>query len=85
MDWHIYIVKCSDGSLYTGVAKDIARRVNEHNYDDKKAAKYTRARRPVSLVYSEGHKTQSAALKREWQVKALSRDKKLELISGFKQ
>ena len=84
MNWHIYIVKCADNSLYTGVAKDIAKRIDEHNFDDKKAAKYTRVRRPVTLVYSEVHENRSSALKREWQIKALNRHKKLELIANTK-
>ena len=85
MSWHVYIVKCADNSLYTGVAKNIAQRVTEHNSCDKKAAKYTRARRPVVLVYSEYCTNRSAAQKREWQLKTLSRQQKLELIERFKQ
>ena len=83
MDWHIYIVECADNSLYTGITKDINKRLNEHNFDDKKAAKYTRTRRPVTLVYSETAETRSAALKREWQIKTLTRAQKQELINDL--
>jgi len=85
MSWHVYIVKCADNSLYTGVAKNITQRVAEHNSCDKKAAKYTRARRPVVLVYSEHCADRSRAQKREWQLKALSRQEKLEIVEQFRQ
>ena len=80
MDWTIYILKCADDSLYTGVAKNVEKRLHEHNFDDKKAAKYTRSRRPVTLVFSERVKTRSAALKRELQIKSLTRSQKQKLI-----
>ena len=80
MDNHyIYIVKCSDGTLYTGYAKDIEQRIAKHNAG--KGAKYTKVRRPVTLVYSEVFETKSAALKREYEKKTLSRKKKLQMIS----
>lgn len=85
MSWYIYIAKCADNSLYTGVAKDINKRIEEHNFDNKKAAKYTRVRRPVTLVYSESAETRSVALKREWQIKALTRAQKQQLINNVKQ
>lgn len=78
--YYVYIVKCADGTLYTGFTTNIERRLNEHNYSIKKAAKYTRSRRPVSLVYNEEYKTMSAALKREHAIKKLSRKRKIELI-----
>ncbi|ERF49274.1 MULTISPECIES: GIY-YIG nuclease family protein [Staphylococcus] len=80
MDNHyIYIVKCSDGTLYTGYAKDIEQRIAKHNAG--KGAKYTKVRRPVTLVYSEVFETKSAALKREYEIKTFSRQKKIQMIS----
>lgn len=80
MDKHyIYIVKCKDGSLYTGYAKDIAQRVAKHNRGQ--GAKYTKIRRPVELVYQEMFDTKSEALKREYEIKTYSRQQKLVLIS----
>lgn len=78
-DWFVYIVTCSDKSLYSGVTTDIARRITEHN-EGNKGAKYTKARRPVTLAYSEKHKTRSGACVREAELKKLSRTKKLSLI-----
>lgn len=80
MDKHyIYIVKCKDGSLYTGYAKDVTQRVAKHN--NGQGAKYTKIRRPVQLVYQEMFNTKSEALKREYEIKTYTRQKKLELIS----
>ena len=76
--WHVYILRCADGSLYTGVARDPERRLAQHN--GKRGAAYTRARRPVHLVYRERAADRSAALRREWAIKQLSRAEKLELI-----
>ncbi len=82
-DWYVYIVHCNDGTLYTGIAKDLKRRMAEHNSENS-GAKYTRFRRPVELVYSERTESRSDALKRENQVKRLPRTKKNELIAGKK-
>ena len=82
--WSVYIVRCADGSLYTGIAKDVARRVEEHNANNLLAANYTRARRPVILVYQEAVVTRSAAGKREYQVKRMSRREKDALVRGKK-
>ncbi|MDH5392878.1 MAG: GIY-YIG nuclease family protein [Gammaproteobacteria bacterium] len=83
-DWSIYILRCADDSLYTGVAKHVDKRLIEHNTDNLKAAKYTRARRPVVLVYQEVADSRSAACKRESAIKKLSRAEKLLLIGqGF--
>ena len=76
--WYIYIVKCADKTLYTGIAKDVAGRINLHN--GGKGAKYTRARLPVKLVYTESSKNRSTATKRELQIKKLTRKEKLRLI-----
>lgn len=78
--WHLYILRCGDGSLYTGVTTDIVRRVCEHQ--EGKAARYTRAHRPVELVHSEECGDRSRALSRECAVKSLSRQAKEALISG---
>ncbi len=74
----IYIVRCADGSLYTGWTDDVRQRVEAHNAG--RGAKYTRSRRPVTLVYAEVCADKSAALKREYAVKHLTRAAKLALI-----
>ena len=78
-DWYVYIVKCSDNSLYTGITVDLERRVEEHNTSNK-GAKYTKSRRPVHLVYSETQHDRSSASKRESTIKKLSRSEKLILL-----
>ncbi len=75
---YVYIVKCSDESLYTGITDDLKRRVNEHN--NKRGAKSLKGKLPVILVYQEEYKTKSEALKREYEIKTWKREKKLELI-----
>lgn len=80
--WYVYIVTCADGSYYTGSTKNIERRVAEHNSSNTISAKYTRYRRPVILVYKEIYQSHSEALKRECEIKKLSRDKKYQLIAG---
>ena len=77
-EWHIYIVRCADRSLYTGVATNVAARVATHNAG--KGAKYTRGRRPVRLVYQECAGSRSAALKREHAIKRLTRAAKQRLV-----
>ena len=79
--WKIYVLKCADDSLYTGVATDLKRRISEHNTSDK-GAKYTKARRPVELVYWENRADRVDASKREYEIKQLSRKEKLELINA---
>jgi putative endonuclease len=76
--WHVYIVECADGTLYTGVATDVRRRVAEH--DAGKGARYTRGRGPVRLRYSAPKRTRSAALKEEARIKRLARKEKSELF-----
>jgi putative endonuclease len=78
--WHLYILECGDGTLYTGVTTDIARRVKEHQ--EGKGARYTRTHGPVSLVHEEKCGSRSQALSRECAVKSLPRRKKAELILG---
>jgi len=80
--WYVYIVECADGSLYTGISTDVDRRLLEHNYSFK-AAKYTRSRRPVRLVWTkEVEGGRSGASKEEHRIKRLSRKKKLDLIQS---
>ncbi len=79
MSYYIYILKCADATLYTGITTDVARRVKEHNSSEK-GAKYTKNRRPVTLVYVEEAEDRSSASKREFAIKKLSREKKMELI-----
>jgi putative endonuclease len=74
----VYIVECADGSLYTGYTTDVARRVREHNAGT--GAKYTAGRRPVRLRYVEYHPTQSAAMRREHEIKSLTRAEKEQFV-----
>ena len=76
--WFVYMVRCADASLYTGIAKDVDRRCKQHNAGN--ASRYTRSRLPVVAVYQEAHASRSLALKREAAIKALSRRQKLSLI-----
>lgn len=78
--YYVYIVECSDKTLYAGWTNNLEKRVQEHN-DGKNGAKYTRTRRPVRLVYTEACSCLSEALKREVQIKKLSRGEKLEMIA----
>jgi len=78
--WYVYVIRCSDNSLYTGITTDINRRVNEHNTSNK-GAKYTKTRRPVELKYYEEFTDRSTASKREYAIKKLTRKQKLNLIS----
>ncbi len=78
--WHVYMVECADGTLYTGITTDVVRRMSEHN-DSAKGARYTRAKRPVRLVYSEEAADRSTASKREYELKQLPREHKQKLIT----
>jgi putative endonuclease len=82
MTWKVYMLQCADNSLYTGITTDIERRVKEHNSDNSKGARYTRARRPVSLAYLEDCDDRADASKREYQLKKLARGEKLKLVSA---
>lgn len=77
--YYLYIVKCSDGTLYTGTTTDLQRRIKEHN-SFKHGAKYTRGRKPVKLIFSKKFKSWSAASKDEFRVKRLSKIQKLKMI-----
>lgn len=76
----LYILKCSDASLYTGITTDLKRRVGEHN-DGKIGAKYTRGRGPVAVVYTRRFRNRSNASREEARIKSLKKSEKLELIS----
>ena len=76
--WFVYVVRCVDGSLYTGISTDVVARVAAHNAG--RGARYTRARRPVELVHTENKRSQSTAAKREAAIKALPRERKLVLV-----
>lgn len=85
MSWFVYILECKDKTLYTGVTTDLDRRLKEHNGERggaNKGAKYTRVRRPVTMVYSESSDDRSTACKREAQIKNLSKKQKLLLIQS---
>ncbi len=76
--WHVYLVRCRDGSLYAGITTDLARRLIEHNSGS--GAKYTRSRRPVELVWAEAKRNESYARKREAEIKKMSRAEKISLL-----
>lgn len=77
---YVYILKCKDDTYYTGWTTDLERRLSVHN--EGKGAKYTRGRRPVTLVYTETFEDKGEALRREQNIKRLSREEKLHLIRG---
>jgi predicted GIY-YIG superfamily endonuclease len=77
-EWFVYMVRCADGSLYTGIAKDVQRRCGQHNAGT--ASRYTRSRLPVKPVYQEPLASRSLALKREAAIKAMTRKSKLAMI-----
>jgi putative endonuclease len=79
---YVYILKCKDGTLYTGYTNNLERRIKTHN--SGKGAKYTRCRLPVELVYSEAYETKSDAMKREYYIKQMSRENKMKLISNIR-
>ena len=78
MSYFVYILKCADGTLYTGITNDLANRVSVHNTG--KGAKYTRSRIPVVLVHAEACDDKPSALKRELEIKKMAREEKLKLI-----
>ena len=77
--WHVYMVSCADGTLYTGIAKDLQARIDAHNCG--KGARYTRGRRPVVLVYAEQADSHGTALRREYAIKKLKASEKRRLVS----
>ena len=79
--WYLYVLLCADGSYYTGITKDTKRRLHEHN-KTKRGAKYTRARRPVQLIYVKGFSLHGEALRAERKFKSLTRKQKEETINA---
>src|SRR4051794_23807519 len=77
-EWFVYVVRCADGSLYTGITKDLTRRCRQHN--DGTASRYTRCRLPVELLYHEVYPDQGSALQREAEIKAMDRRGKLTMV-----
>ncbi len=80
--YFVYILKCKDTSLYTGITNDLEKRLFAHN-NSKSGARYTKSRRPVALIYFEKKRNKSYALKREIEIKKLKREEKLELCKKF--
>lgn len=80
--WFVYMLRCADGSLYTGITTDVVRRVAEHNGEGAPGARYTRSRRPVELVYLEAAASRSDATRRETAIKRLDRERKLALCAA---
>jgi putative endonuclease len=78
--WYVYIVRCADDSLYTGIATDVPRRIDAHN--GGRGAKYTRGRRPVTLVYEESAATRGQALRRETAIKRMRTAVKRRLVAA---
>jgi putative endonuclease len=83
VSWWVYILRCADDSLYTGITTDLERRLAQHNGERPGGARYTQARRPVELVWAEEQDDRSRAARREAQIKALKRDEKLTLIAAY--
>ncbi len=82
--YYLYILRCADETLYTGITTELKRRVDEHNSSEL-GAKYTHGRRPVELVFSKAFKNRAEASKQEFRIKRLSREQKLDLIDSSKQ
>ncbi|MDY6764088.1 MAG: GIY-YIG nuclease family protein [Halobacteria archaeon] len=78
MTHYVYVLECSDGTLYTGYTKDLEARIDQHNRGE--GAKYTRGRTPVELRYYEEYDSKSAAMSREYEIKQLSRSEKLKMF-----
>jgi len=83
--WGVYILECADGTLYTGIATDVSRRIQQHNGEKPGGPKYTRGRRPVKLLWSSAAQDRSAASQREAAIKKMTRDEKLELILSHRE
>ncbi len=80
--WFVYIVRCGDGSLYTGITTDVGRRFREHGGGDRRGARYLRGKGPLELVFKERVGEKSAALKVEAKIKKMPRSRKEKLVSG---
>lgn len=80
--WHVYILRCADATLYTGIARDLQKRLRQHNGEYAGGPKYTRGRRPVYLAWTDEVADRGAALQREAAIKKLRRSEKLQLIAS---
>ena len=80
MNWKVYIIRCTDDSLYTGITTDLEKRFEQHK--NKKGAKYFYAHTPQEIIYTEEGHTRSSATKREMEIKSLPRDEKLKMVSA---
>lgn len=80
--WFVYLLRCNDNSLYAGITTDIERRLHQHNHT-KLGAKYTRAKRPVTLAFIESATDKSSASKREYQLRKLTKTSKEQLVSTY--
>jgi putative endonuclease len=81
--WWVYMLRCADGTLYTGITTDVTRRIAEHNGDGGPGARYTRSRRPVKLVFVEAAASRAEASRREAEIKQLDRARKLALCAAL--
>jgi putative endonuclease len=81
--WYVYLLRCADNSLYAGITTDLKRRLNEHNHNNKLAAKYTRVRRPVDLVYAQQVNDRQQASQQEYKLKKLKKAQKERLVLEF--
>lgn len=82
MIWSVYIIRCSDGSFYTGISTDVARRLEEHSSGSPKSAKYLRGRSPLELIYTEEIGSQSEATIEERRIKQLTKAQKVKLVDN---
>ena len=80
--WYVYMVRCADDTLYTGISKNVGKRIKGHNYDYALGSRYTRPRRPVTLAYQEAARSRSEATQRERIIRRLTRKQKEALIKG---
>ena len=81
-EWHLYMIRCAKGTLYTGITTDVERRFREHSSGSGKGARYLRGRGPLELVFHAGMPSQTMALKMEARVKKLARQRKEALVCG---
>ena len=81
-DWVVYVVRCADGTLYTGITTDLERRLAEHNGERAGGARYTRSRRPVALAHHERFATRAEAARREALIRRSTRKEKIDLIEA---
>jgi putative endonuclease len=81
-EWFVYILRCADDTLYTGITRDVERRLREHNGDNRRGAAYTRGRRPVDVIYREACSSRSQAARREHEIRAMTREDKEKLANS---